>query len=159
MFGNIGATELIIILVLALIIFGPGKLPEVGKAIGRSIREFREPKAGSMKMMNREAQSFRPRMAPSRVIALKSEVDEGKELELEQGGQPFPGPLGSLLAVLEQEAEGLVEHLARVPDPPHHLPRCAGRGSVAGWWLTPHLPRCLQNRSEDLFSLRRRKLS
>jgi len=41
MFG-IGATELIIILVLALIIFGPGKLPEVGKAIGRGIREFKK---------------------------------------------------------------------------------------------------------------------
>lgn len=40
MFG-IGATELIIILVLALVIFGPGKLPEVGKAVGRSIREFK----------------------------------------------------------------------------------------------------------------------
>lgn len=41
MFGPIGATELIVILVLALIIFGPGKLPDVGKAIGRSIREFK----------------------------------------------------------------------------------------------------------------------
>lgn len=41
MFG-IGASELIIILVLALIIFGPGKLPEVGRAIGRSIREFKK---------------------------------------------------------------------------------------------------------------------
>lgn len=40
MFG-IGPSELIIILVLALIIFGPGKLPEVGKAIGRSIKEFK----------------------------------------------------------------------------------------------------------------------
>lgn len=41
MLGPIGATELIVILVLALIIFGPGKLPDVGKAIGRSIREFK----------------------------------------------------------------------------------------------------------------------
>lgn len=41
MFG-IGATELIIILVLALVIFGPGKLPEVGRAVGRSIREFKK---------------------------------------------------------------------------------------------------------------------
>ena len=46
MFGNIGATELIVILVLALIIFGPGKLPEVGKAIGRSIREFKRAQSG-----------------------------------------------------------------------------------------------------------------
>jgi sec-independent protein translocase protein TatA len=38
---NIGAPELLIVLVLALIIFGPGKLPEVGNALGRTIREFR----------------------------------------------------------------------------------------------------------------------
>jgi sec-independent protein translocase protein TatA len=37
----IGPTELILVVVLALIIFGPGKLPEVGKAIGRTIKEFR----------------------------------------------------------------------------------------------------------------------
>ncbi|GAW92018.1 twin-arginine translocase TatA/TatE family subunit [Calderihabitans maritimus] len=45
MFGllpNIGVPELILILVLALVIFGPGKLPEVGRAIGKSIREFKK---------------------------------------------------------------------------------------------------------------------
>lgn len=41
MFG-IGTMELVVILVLALIIFGPGKLPEVGRAIGRSVREFKK---------------------------------------------------------------------------------------------------------------------
>ena len=40
--GNFGPTELIIILVIALIVLGPGKLPEVGSALGRSIREFRK---------------------------------------------------------------------------------------------------------------------
>lgn len=39
---NIGPGELILILLLALIILGPGKLPEVGSALGRAIREFRE---------------------------------------------------------------------------------------------------------------------
>lgn len=34
--------ELILILVIALIVFGPGKLPEVGRAIGRGIQEFRQ---------------------------------------------------------------------------------------------------------------------
>ena len=38
---NIGPTELIIILVLALIVFGPKRLPEIGRSIGRSLREFR----------------------------------------------------------------------------------------------------------------------
>lgn len=42
---QIGATELILILTLALIIFGPGKLPDLGKAVGKSIREFRRSSA------------------------------------------------------------------------------------------------------------------
>ena len=39
---NIGAPELIIILVIALLILGPGKLPDVGASLGKSIREFRK---------------------------------------------------------------------------------------------------------------------
>lgn len=41
MFSRIGPTELILILVIALIIFGPAKLPEIGKAIGSAINEFK----------------------------------------------------------------------------------------------------------------------
>jgi TatA/E family protein of Tat protein translocase len=41
MFGNIGFPELLIILAIALLIFGPKKLPEVSKSIGRAVREFR----------------------------------------------------------------------------------------------------------------------
>lgn len=41
MFG-LGLSELIVILVIALIVFGPGKLPQVGKALGSSIREFKK---------------------------------------------------------------------------------------------------------------------
>jgi sec-independent protein translocase protein TatA len=39
---NIGAPELIVILIIALIIIGPGRLPDVGAALGKSIREFRK---------------------------------------------------------------------------------------------------------------------
>ena len=39
---NIGPLELIIILVIALIVIGPGRLPDVGAALGKSIREFRK---------------------------------------------------------------------------------------------------------------------
>ena len=41
MFGSIGMPELIIIFVIALIIFGPRKLPELGRSLGRSLSEFR----------------------------------------------------------------------------------------------------------------------
>ena len=39
---NVGPFELILILIVVLIIFGPGKLPDIGNAIGRGIREFRK---------------------------------------------------------------------------------------------------------------------
>lgn len=40
--GDIGMPELIIILVIALIIFGPRKLPDLGSSLGRAIRDFKK---------------------------------------------------------------------------------------------------------------------
>lgn len=42
MFKSIGATELIIIAVILLVLFGGKKLPELGKGIGESIKEFKK---------------------------------------------------------------------------------------------------------------------
>ena len=39
---NIGFPEIIVILIIALIVVGPGRLPDVGAALGKSIREFRK---------------------------------------------------------------------------------------------------------------------
>ncbi len=41
MLGRLGTTELLIILGIILVIFGPSKLPEIGKSLGRGIREFK----------------------------------------------------------------------------------------------------------------------
>lgn len=44
--ANIGVPSLILILVVALIIFGPSKLPEIGKAAGNSLKEFKNATKG-----------------------------------------------------------------------------------------------------------------
>jgi sec-independent protein translocase protein TatA len=41
MLGNIGPLEIIVVLIIALIVFGPKRLPELGRSLGRGIREFR----------------------------------------------------------------------------------------------------------------------
>ncbi|MCI0584473.1 MAG: twin-arginine translocase TatA/TatE family subunit [Chloroflexi bacterium] len=58
--NSFGPVELIIILVIALLVIGPGKLPEVGSALGKSIREFRKA-ATDVK----EATSLEPAKGPA----------------------------------------------------------------------------------------------
>jgi sec-independent protein translocase protein TatA len=44
---NVGPFELILILAVVLLVFGPGKLPEIGKAVGNSFREFKDATSGN----------------------------------------------------------------------------------------------------------------
>ncbi|MCO7125064.1 twin-arginine translocase TatA/TatE family subunit [Sporolactobacillus shoreicorticis] len=46
MFQNIGIPGLILILVIALVIFGPSKLPEIGKSFGKTLKEFKKATQG-----------------------------------------------------------------------------------------------------------------
>lgn len=49
MFSGIGATGVILLVIVALLLFGPNKLPELGRAFGRTLREF---KAGAKDLMD-----------------------------------------------------------------------------------------------------------
>ena len=57
-FMGIGPGELILILLIALIIFGPGKLPELGRALGKSIREFRQATQDVTSQITKELQDL-----------------------------------------------------------------------------------------------------
>jgi sec-independent protein translocase protein TatA len=79
--GLLQPMHLIIILVIALIIFGPGKLPELGKGLGKSIREFK-------KAMSPEEKDT--------VTGARREItsESTTETKNEDTGQAPPGPKG-----------------------------------------------------------------
>ena len=54
MFQNIGPIGLLLIIIIALILFGPKKLPELGRALGRTLKEFR---AGTKEMLKEDEHS------------------------------------------------------------------------------------------------------
>lgn len=60
---NVGPAELMIVMAIALIVFGPKKLPEIGKGIGNAMREFNKARNDFMETINSEVD--RPDPAPS----------------------------------------------------------------------------------------------
>jgi len=46
MLGNIGPLEIVVVLIIALIVFGPKRLPELGNSLGKGIREFKDSVTG-----------------------------------------------------------------------------------------------------------------
>ena len=64
MFGTLGGPELFLILVIALIVFGPRKLPEIGQSMGRMLREFRKASTEFKRTVEDEVEADRLRPTP-----------------------------------------------------------------------------------------------
>ena len=69
MFGPLGGPELVLILVLALIVFGPRRLPEIGKSMGRLLSEFRKASHDFQRTIEDEveAEKYKPTPEPAPV--------------------------------------------------------------------------------------------
>ena len=66
---NVGPLELAVVLIIALVIFGPKRLPELGRSMGKGIREFRSSISG------------------------KDDGEESKRAEIESSGEPASEPV------------------------------------------------------------------
>ena len=111
MFGSIGMPELIIILVIALIIFGPRKLPELGKSLGRSLNEF---KKASTDLQNTLEQEIK--IEEQKEAADKFKVDENKfEARRRQLRAAAHGHAGRVRRTIPRPADRVARrHLAPV---------------------------------------------
>jgi TatA/E family protein of Tat protein translocase len=65
MFGSLGTTEIIFILVIALIIFGPRKLPQLGRTIGESLAQFRRASEDFKRSWEQEITTEEKRIQPT----------------------------------------------------------------------------------------------
>lgn len=109
--GNIGPWEMIFILLVALIVVGPGKLPEVAKGIGKAAREFKKASSGFQKEIN-DVMRFdddKPDISKKEYEAI---VNTGKEAVVEKDEPAVAEPVVEEPTVeekLETEAENEVK--------------------------------------------------
>jgi len=69
MFGPIGFPELLVIFVIALIVFGPRKLPELGKSLGKSLAEFKRASNELRSTLEEEVRLEERKTAPPAITA------------------------------------------------------------------------------------------
>ena len=107
MLGPIGAQELIIIFVIALIVFGPRKLPQLGKSLGRSIGEF---KRASNELRNTLEQEIRVEetrkeiMEPIETLGNAAKEAVQKATQLDDDLEDKPTPAGDVTNSEKTEA-------------------------------------------------------
>lgn len=107
MFG-IGAPELILILVVGLIVFGPGKLPEMGRTLGKGLREFRKASNALTQAMN----------APEPPPAPPQQAQPAQATEKTQAGTAVSAAATEASAAAAADANGaakMAESQAYVP--------------------------------------------
>jgi Tat protein translocase TatB subunit len=125
MFGTLGGPELFLIFVVALIVFGPRKLPEIGKSLGKMMAEFRRASNEFRSTIESEVEAEKiresMRIEPPKVEPVKAEAaaQTPAPSEAAPGASPAPdagsseaGPSPAIAA-----GEGVEETVSRQPAP------------------------------------------
>ena len=91
MFGSIGGTELLLILVIALLVFGPRKLPDLGRTIGRAMGEFRRASNDFRNTLEREIDDEK-REVETIGRSLVEDLERPVDNDAPAGGETSPAP-------------------------------------------------------------------
>ncbi len=86
MFGSIGMPELILIFVVALLVFGPKKLPEIGKSLGKGLAEFKRASEDLKKTIEQEIQEGKNELS-----SVKAEVVSAANTVAQTTASASPG--------------------------------------------------------------------
>jgi TatA/E family protein of Tat protein translocase len=96
MFGSLGTMELVVILVIALIVFGPRKLPELGRSLGKSLGEFKRASNDLRNTLEEEIHvEEQSRPAPAPAAAVPEDDPNSFEEEIHVEPQAHPAPAAS----------------------------------------------------------------
>lgn len=95
MFGSLGFPEILFILVLALIVFGPRRLPEIGRTIGRALGEFRRATGDLKRTFDQETRSF----------GQDAELDSPFTAARPEAPTPVPEPASSSNGIADSESD------------------------------------------------------
>lgn len=119
MFGPLGIPELIFILVLALLVFGPKRLPEIGRTIGRGMSEFRKASNDLKRTINTELALDEPPAAPILRQPTRLETPAGTTART-----PYPAAAALSLSETREEPDD-------IPLPDSLEPETAAVASIA----------------------------
>lgn len=105
MFGTMGFSELIIILLIILIIFGAGRLPQIGEGVGKALRGFKKevhdatpPEVGSVQEESSQASQTQPQAtATNQPTTAQSQPTETRNTPYAPGPEMTPGTTASML--------------------------------------------------------------
>lgn len=120
MLGSLGVPEIIFILVLALLIFGPKRLPEIGRTVGKGLSEFRRASSEIQRTINAELaleEDPRPVQYPRRVSLTETETEAATPRTPPAGAMARGGEIDDDESEEDEMAAVLNRPLMNVVDP------------------------------------------